>query len=150
MGIGLGKHDAQIIVWDNVLGDYKWGPYYGATAPGQFLTWTGTTIDWVAPGPSDIRLKENIVTLTDGLLFINSLNPVQFTWKKDANKIPAFGLIAQEVGAVFKGELHSIYREDPNMWTLDYNQFIAPLIKAVQELSAKVVKLENEIIELKK
>ena len=30
-------------------------------------------------------------------------------------------------------------------WTLTYNEFISPLIKSVQELSAKVTQLENQI-----
>ena len=32
-----------------------------------------------------------------------------------------------------------------SIWTLTYTEFIAPLIKSVQELSAKVTELENQI-----
>lgn len=48
MGIGSGTNNGQLITWDNNLGGYKWGPYYGATTtPGQYLTWNGTALEWI-------------------------------------------------------------------------------------------------------
>ena len=32
-----------------------------------------------------------------------------------------------------------------SIMSLSYNQFIAPMVKAIQELSAKVTELENQI-----
>jgi|6_EtaG_2_1085325.scaffolds.fasta_scaffold30232_3 hypothetical protein len=183
---------------------------------------------------SDERMKENIVTSTLGLDFINALNPVSYKWKDvdeiiekktvekqktikvekevtrteiveedgkyiqkeitetqeidepvfnemplyDENgqqldsmhKVPVmeeveeiinqydaetytrthYGMIAQEVGKVLKEVgLESkdfagyIYEEDRDRFGLRYSEFISPLIKAVQELSAKVTVLEN-------
>lgn len=104
------------------------------------------------PGPafgglSDIKLKENIITIQEGLNFILQLNPVSFTWKKDLEKTENFGLIAQEIKQVFN-KSHAAYKEG-EIWTVNYIQFIAPLIKAVQELSAKTNELESEIKILK-
>ena len=62
-----------------------------------------------------------------------------------------FGLIAQEVEQVLKDSSLTnndfaglIYDEDADRYGMRYNELIAPLIKAVQELSAKVTDLENK------
>jgi hypothetical protein len=62
-----------------------------------------------------------------------------------------FGLIAQEVEQVLKDSSLSnndfaglIYDEDADRYGMRYNELIAPLIKAVQELSKKVTDLENK------
>ena len=116
---------------------------------------------------SDIRYKENIKPNTDcGLDFINDLNPVTFTWKAKADidkSLPdydetnlepthdkkMYGLIAQEVKAAldkhnitdFGG--HNII-EKSGIQSIAQSMFIYPLIKAVQELSAKVKELESK------
>jgi hypothetical protein len=102
---------------------------------------------------SDSRLKKNVTTLDKGLETIKSLRPVSFNWIDgfcDEEKDPLYGFIAQEVETV-----------DPNLIeefgdgtvtvgdqtienSLRVNEkFIIPmLVKAVQELSAKVAALE--------
>jgi len=121
---------------------------------------------------SDIRYKENIKPNTDcGLDFINDLNPVTFTWKAKADidkSLPdydetnlepthdkkMYGLIAQEVKAAldkhnitdFGG--HNII-EKSGIQSIAQSMFIYPLIKAVQELSAQVTTLQNEVNTLK-
>ena len=62
-----------------------------------------------------------------------------------------YGMIAQEVGQVLedvglesKDFAGYIYEEDRDRFGLRYNEFISPLIKAIQELSAKVEALENK------
>ena len=62
-----------------------------------------------------------------------------------------FGLIAQEVEQVLKDSSLTnndfaglIYDEDSDRYGMRYNELIAPLIKAVQELSKKVTDLENK------
>jgi len=44
---------------------------------------------------SDIRLKNNVKNITNGLEIINKLRPVSFTWKNNNKK--TIGFIAQEV-----------------------------------------------------
>ena len=120
--------------------------------------------------PSDERYKEEITTSTAGLSFINDLRPVTFKWKKEKD-IPEdhrsyvkdsdkrvmergekinHGFIAQEVKAVIDN--HSEIKDGFDMWSADPNdgrQRLAPaelipiLVKAIQELSAKVTALEN-------
>jgi hypothetical protein len=60
------------------------------------------------------------------------------------------GLLAQQVKAALPqgvdfGGWVLADKDDPNsQQALRYDQFVAPLIKAVQELSAKVEQLENQ------
>jgi hypothetical protein len=62
-----------------------------------------------------------------------------------------FGLIAQEVEQVLKDSSLTnndfaglIYDEDADRYGMRYHELIAPLIKAIQELSKKVTDLENK------
>ena len=116
---------------------------------------------------SDQRYKKDIQDNTDcGLAFINDLRPVTFKWKAksdidntlpdyDADKTEAeyaskmYGLIAQEVKEAL--DKHNITdfggwheTEDSGIQGVSQEMFIYPLIKAVQELSAKVTALESE------
>jgi hypothetical protein len=124
----------------------------------------GTDATWTRV--SDERYKENIQPNTDcGLDFINDLNPVTFTWKAkadidsslpdyDATKLEPtydkkmYGMIAQEVKAAM--DKHNItdfggwnVTETDGIQGIAQGMFVHPLIKAVQELSAKVKALEE-------
>lgn len=125
---------------------------------------------------SDIRDKADIRDTILGLDFINKLRPVDFKWdiresyidvddKGNQIKNPEdgsrkrkryhHGLIAQEVEALLKAmgidfggyQDHSI-NGGSDVKSLGYDEFIAPIIKSVQELSAKVQSLENKIKEM--
>ena len=61
------------------------------------------------------------------------------------------GFIAQEVKAVndhLGAENNIVSIDEDGFHRMDYQKMIVPLVKAVQELTAKVEKLENHIIEL--
>ena len=121
---------------------------------------------------SDVRFKKDIQDNTDcGLDFINDLRPVTFKWKslsekaavggvdlsdyeeieieeEHSNKNKMYGLIAQEV----KASLEKYNITDFGGWNIEertgfqgiaQSMFIYPLIKSVQELSAKVEALES-------
>lgn len=121
------------------------------------IAWTGT---------SDARKKRNIQDSTLGLEFVNKLRPVTFQWKPQ-NEVPQewqhysetntwdidkihIGFIAQEVKALLDeydapNEIAG-WMEDPDgMQRLGETKLITPLIKAVQELSAKVAELEAKL-----
>jgi hypothetical protein len=122
---------------------------------------------------SDQRYKENITDNTSlGLAFINDLRPVTYTWKKKSeidSTLPGYdptdlegpplntktqwGLIAQEVKAVIDD--HGVtdfggwdIEETTGVQAIAGEAFIHPLIKAVQELSAKNEALEARIATL--
>ena len=139
--ISLGQPpDATI----NVVGNRFWKTIYSNTG----------TIN-----TSDLRLKTNIEDSSLGLNFINDLRPVSYKFiegsvTEDGQSIPGtrthWGLIAQEVktvideaGVDFAGWV-LLDKEDVNSeQALRYEEFIAPLIKAVQELTARVKALEE-------
>jgi hypothetical protein len=105
---------------------------------------------------SDQNLKNTIATSDLGLDFINRLNPVSY--KFNGKTRTHYGLIAQEIetvlGAISKPETgfggfckdekdeDGVDLETP-LYGLRYIEFIAPIIKALQELSAKVTALEG-------
>lgn len=104
---------------------------------------------------SDERIKKNIEALPYGLDFINGLRPRLYDLKTPSNPSSArkhMGFIAQElkVDVSELGLEGSIYTDDnTDSWGVDYNQFAAPLVRAVQELSSMVRSLQAEVIELK-
>lgn len=124
---------------------------------------------------SDIRDKADVRDTILGLEFVNSLRPVDFKWdmredyRTSSTEAPHelsdithdgskkrnryhHGLIAQEVkevldknGIDFGGfQDHKISGGD-DVLSIGYNELIAPMIKAIQQLSAKVDSLEAQL-----
>jgi len=105
------------------------------------------------PTPSDLRLKENIEPLANSLDIIKRLRPVKFTYKSEPEGPVNYGLIAQEVQELFDDRDHivnemSLSEDGVQYLSIEYISFIAPLIKAVQELSAKNDELQTRIAAL--
>jgi Flp pilus assembly pilin Flp len=69
------------------------------------------------------------------------LQPVSFRWKNDPLKLPHLGFIAQDVEKVFP----QLVSETDGTKTVEYTGLIAPLVSAVQELSARVTQLEAQL-----
>ena len=121
---------------------------------------------------SDERLKKDITNDTLGLSFINDLRPVTFKWKP-SNEVPEeliseynvenqknldvtlHGLIAQEVKSALDTAGVSTFggwkldKIDGKTQRISREMFVTPLIKAVQELSAKIDAMQVEINNLK-
>ena len=77
---------------------------------------------------SDARLKTNIQTFPNAPQVVQQLRGVTFNWKKDG--APSAGVIAQEVEKV----MPSAVKTNPDgMKTVDYSQFVAPMIEAIKE-----------------
>ena len=98
---------------------------------------------------SDKRFKKDIKDSDLGLSFINDLRPVKYKFKNSENNDKKnYGIIAQEVIEVLNKhnakDFSGIKDDNKEKLGADYVQFIARLIKAVQELSAKVEALENK------
>lgn len=97
---------------------------------------------------SDERKKKYIADSDLGLAFIERLRPVRYVWRQ--HKRRHYGLIAQEVKAAmddlgiddFAGYIHD---EEADAYGLRYSEFVAPLIKAVQELRAEVNELREQV-----
>ena len=101
---------------------------------------------------SDSRFKDNIKDITLGLNFIENLRPVEYTRKNDASNNKEWGVIAQELKATIEQLNYKnagIISEDTtenHYLSVRYTDLIAPVIKAIQELSEK----DKEIDSLKK
>jgi len=111
--------------------------------------WKNIYLNSAATVISDARTKENIITSDLGLDFINNLHPVKYN-KIEGNRTH-YGLIAQEVKSVldaagvadFGGWVISDVADPDGQQALRYEEFISPLIKAVQELTARVKAIEE-------
>ena len=140
----------------------------GIAANTASLGLDGSDTSWAAAS-SDERLKENIELSSAGLGFINDLRPVTYNWKKARDvqqDLPQYkdsdepvlgkeygetlhGFIAQEVKSAINK--HDEIKEGFKMWQLkdDGTQTVADgnlipiLVKAVQELTARVKELED-------
>jgi hypothetical protein len=118
---------------------------------------------------SDLRDKTNIKTLSSkfGLALINKLRPVAFNWdhrdtyvrecsyeyrEKDGTLVSTkahYGLIGQE----FKSAIDELdvrfdvlgHDDDKDAYRLTYEELIAPIIKAIQELDNRLIVVEEKV-----
>jgi len=115
------------------------------------ITYAGTQVAWSVT--SDSRWKENIQESNLGLNFITDLKPVFYTRKNDDTKKVEYGIIAQELEASllkFGADTNGIItKDDEGMYSVRYNDLLAPMIKAIQEQQVMIETLKAEIQELK-
>jgi hypothetical protein len=91
---------------------------------------------------SDVTLKTNVENITYGLNSVISLRPVFYNWiPENLGPQKEIGFIAQEVQAIIP-EVIGINNDDT--LSLDYPKLTAVLVKAIQELTARVQYLENK------
>ena len=137
----------------------------GRAAEYMTMDITGSTAGAWAHG-SDVRIKKDILDNELGLDFINDLRTVNYKKKApseypkefkgyDANETERknpdrvhYGFIAQEVKEAMDKAGHSNFpmwsEDEDSMQELAEAALIAPLVKAIQELSEKISKLENK------
>ena len=114
---------------------------------------------------SDAREKTEIKETTLGLDFIKDLKPVSYKWidgeqqNKGKDEREHQGLIAQQVAETV--EKHGVNKNDfggldiqktekyDEFYGMSYDQFVAPLIKAMQEQQTQIDALQSEINNLK-
>ena len=168
MSTSLPNNSAQITIGTDLTGKGSYYTTFGTNANGRVYNYYPSNATWTRD--SDERLKKDIQTNTDcGLDFIKDLRTVTYKWKAPSempqefthykadqteavHKDKMYGFIAQEVKSVL--DKHNI--TDFNGWTVDekgvqgisYEMFVMPLIKAVQELSAKNDALESRLASL--
>jgi hypothetical protein len=113
-------------------GSYRWTTVFATTG----------TIN-----TSDARLKKDITDSSLGLDFIRSLKPVSYKWIDQNNSGTYWGLLAQDVKQSVKDsgiESFAGLVEDNDTMGLRYTEFIAPIIKAIQEVSNRLDKMEGK------
>ena len=103
------------------------------------LTATGSVTANGVVNSSDARLKEAVSSVGVGLGLINDLNPVRYHRINNPESDIEMGLMAQEVEATLaKHGLGNsgmvVQPDDKGYLYLRYNDLLAPMIKAIQEL----------------
>ena len=102
---------------------------------------------------SDERDKKEIKDLELGVDFVNKLKPRKFKWdlrnsEVDKNK-QASGFVAQEVQEILEqtntGYTGIVDTNNPDQYTVAQSNLIPILVKAVQELSAEVKQLKQQL-----
>ena len=104
---------------------------------------------------SDRNEKENIVATDLGLDFVNKLSPVSF--KRKGKTRTHYGFIAQDIEQIItdlgktttqfapliKSDISEAEDGSEYRYGLRYEQLLAPVVKAIQELAVKVAALES-------
>jgi hypothetical protein len=117
---------------------------------------------------SDKRIKNTITPIESSINFINKLEPVSyylnhFSHEDTLNSITTdntgkrkhFGLVAQDVKAAldnsgYPSSEYSLWKgsepgEEDRLQSVSYDEMVPHLVKAVQELSAKIEELESRL-----
>lgn len=122
----------------------------GTTDQGAYNLQVNGTGVWGAgayTNGSDARIKEDVAPLDEGLATVTKLRPVTFryksSWSKDTNVQPGF--IAQELQQDLSGKAYvdGVVQEGPEYMSVAYQTLIPVLVKAIQELNAKVESLSK-------
>jgi hypothetical protein len=93
---------------------------------------------------SSIKYKKDIVAYDKGLDYVNKIKPVYYKSKNENTKDRLFvGLIAEDIHDLGLTEFVE-YNDEGEPDSLHYQNMIALLTKAIQELSAQVNELKNK------
>jgi len=143
---------------------------YGGTNSGSYLTHRGTGAAgfsspegayWSFSTSSDYRLKENVVSITDGITKLKTLKPYRFNYKHTPDKV-VDGFFAHEATAVphavtgTKDEVMAedgplpgdLKKGDPVYQGIDYSKLTPLLTAALQEAIGKIETLETKVASL--
>jgi hypothetical protein len=100
---------------------------------------------------SDVRVKKDIAPLSEIKGFCMALNPVKYRYQNNADQSVHYGLIAQDVEASmedtgidpdFAGLVKTPTEADDVLYHLNYTEFIAILIKMVQDQQREIDRLK--------
>lgn len=103
------------------------------------ITTANIQVAWTVT--SDARLKRDIADLDLGLALVNALRPVSYR-RTNGDGTEELGFLAQEVQAAIPRPLGLLAVDTDGTYMLRKDDLIAVLVKAVQELSARVSELE--------
>ena len=111
--------------------------YVGTTLVGDISTTnTATTYN----SASDYRLKEDLQDFA-GLDMVSKIPVYDFKWKSDESR--SYGVMAHELQEVLPQAVNG-KKDAEEMQSVDYSKIVPLLVKSIQELTAKVDKLEQE------
>jgi hypothetical protein len=128
---------------------------FGTTTAGTTRTLYIGNSNYIIGGISSVRKSKTNIENVSNVDWIYDLNPVTFNYRKaDENKNYTdefyedlnYGLIAEDTAPVADFLINYNDKEDgtKEMIGIEYPRLIVPLLKAIQELNAKVSALENK------
>jgi hypothetical protein len=132
-GVGIG---GNVSIRGNVYTTGNVG--IGTTTPLYPLQVIGATVSTSFITTSDYRMKTNIKPL-DITKTVQSLNPVEYDVSGGKHDM---GFLAHEVQEIFPFLVEG-RKDGENFQSLNYNGFIALLVKEIQELKKRVAILES-------
>ena len=102
---------------------------------------------------SDYRIKENIVSLSDGITRLKQLNPIRHTFKNNSAAGTVDGWIAHELDTVCPyavvGEKDAVNEDGTdNLQGVDYGRITPLLTAALKEAITKIETLETKVAAL--
>ena len=102
---------------------------------------------------SDYRLKDNVVSISDGITRVKQLNPVRHTWKTNPAIGTVDGWIAHEVDAICPDAVDGVkdaVNDDGSIYpqAVDYGRITPLLTAALKEAIAKIETLETKVAAL--
>ena len=122
-------------IWGSSDGSFNW--YYGSAADTG-----GSTVSYINQSngsfnaSSDARLKRDVANIGYGLAEVLQLRPVNFRYTH--NNDPQIGFIAQEVQSVVP---ETVSTAETGFLGMNYSGLAPVLVRAIQELSARVDRL---------
>jgi len=91
---------------------------------------------------SDVRLKKDIIPLTNALSSLTHISGYRYNWKDKNNTDDQIGLIAQEVQALYP-EL--VLEDDEGMLSVSYSKMVPVLLEAIKEQQEIITSLEARL-----
>ena len=115
--------------------------YTGSLSGTLNSTWSGDdlTVQGDINSVSDVRTKENIETVENGLDLVSQLRGVWYN--KIAEEDRKVGVIAQEVEEVLPEVVHT---HSEGMKSVDYGKMVGVLIEAIKELKQEIDELKGK------
>jgi len=97
---------------------------------------------------SDYRLKENVNYTWDATTRLKQLKPARFNWISDSTNTLIDGFLAHEVSSIvpeaISGDKDAVDDNgNPDLQGIDQSKLVPLLVKAIQELEARIAVLEG-------
>jgi hypothetical protein len=157
-GFGIKTSGAPMGMWHTgSSGTFVGFAYGGSGAGAGNITFSGASVSYNSN--SDYRLKENVDYTWDATTRLKQLKPARFNWISDETNTRVDGFLAHEVSSVVPeavtGEKDAVYTAeeaqnvpntaegDAKIQALDNAKLVPLIVKAMQELEARITTLEN-------
>ena len=149
ISFGVGSGNTNRGIWDAYHNEWMIYNDDSYTRVSRNFVGTGAV---TAGSASDVRLKDNIVTMSVAIArnIIMTTRPVTFTWNDKATKLldtlkgNDFGFVAQEVEAIVPQAISPIW----NIYKrVDYTKYVSPMLAMLQDHESRIDKLEKIVKE---